>query len=81
MVISDLFINFAVFNNIEHPIIIELMNNQEILYRAVAALNGNLYQEKATVDYDGDVPCLNLMGKRFRCVVKPNLTLGDMMYN
>ena len=73
-----MFINFAVFNNIEHAIIIEQMSNQEILNRAVAALNSNLYREKATVDYDGDIPCLNLMGKRFWCVVKPNLTLGDM---
>ena len=54
------------------------MSNQEILDRAVAALNSNLYREKATIDYDGDFPCLNLMGKRFWCVVKPNLTLGDM---
>lgn len=55
------------------------MNNQEILNRAVAALNSNLYREKATVDYNADVPCLTLMGKRFRCIIKPNLTLGDMM--
>ncbi|MDE6512864.1 MAG: hypothetical protein K2L05_01610, partial [Muribaculaceae bacterium] len=73
-----MFINFAVFNNIERAIIIEQMNNQEILNRAVAALNSNLYREKATVDYDGDIPYLNLMGKRFWCVVMPNLTLGDM---
>ncbi len=78
MVVLNLFINFAVFNDIEQRIIIEQMSNQEILNRAVAALNGNLYREKATVDYDGDIPCLNLMGKRFQCVVKPNLTLGDM---
>lgn len=57
------------------------MNNQEILNRAIAALNGNLYREKATVDYNGDIPCLTLMGKRFWCVVKPNLTLGDMTNN
>ena len=54
------------------------MSNQEILNKAVAALNSNLYREKATVDYDGDFPYLNLMGKRFMCVVKPNLTLVDM---
>ena len=54
------------------------MNNQEILNKAVIALNNNLYCEKAMVDYDGDIPYLNLMGKRFLCVVKPNLTLGDM---
>lgn len=54
------------------------MSNQEISNRAVAALNSNLYREKATIDYDGDIPCLNLMGKRFRCVVKSNLTLGEM---
>lgn len=54
------------------------MSNQEILNRAVAALNSNLYREKATIDCDGDFPCLNLMGKRFQCVVKPDLTLGDM---
>lgn len=77
---SDLFINFAMFNGIEHPITNEQeMSDQEILNRAVAALNSNLYREKATVDYDGDVPCLTLMGKRFWCVVKPNLTLVDMM--
>ncbi|MCM1437086.1 MAG: type IV toxin-antitoxin system AbiEi family antitoxin [Prevotella sp.] len=55
------------------------MDNQEILNRAVAALNSNLYHDKATVDYNGNVPCLNLMGKRFWCVVKPNLTFGDMV--
>lgn len=77
---SDLFINFAMFNSIEHPITNEQkMSDQEILNRAVAALNSNLYREKATIDYDGDVPCLTLMGKRFWCVVKPNLTLVDMM--
>lgn len=77
---SDLFINFAVFNSIEHPITNEQkMSDQEILNRAVAALNSTLYRDKATIDYDGDVPCLTLMGKRFRCVVKPNLTLVDMM--
>ena len=54
------------------------MSNQEILDRAVAALNSNLYREKATIDYDGDFPCLNLMSKRFQCIVKPDLTLGDM---
>ncbi len=57
------------------------MNNQEILNRAVAALNSNLYSKKATVVYNGDVPCLTLMGKQFLCVVKPNLTLGDMTDN
>ena len=77
---SDLFINFATFNNIERSIITEQeMSDQEILNRAVAALNSNLYRAKATVDYDGDVPCLTLMGKRFWCVVKPNLTLVEMM--
>lgn len=77
---SDLFINFAMFNSIERPITNEQkMSDQEILNRAVAALNSNLYREKATIDYDGDVPCLTLMGKRFWCVVKPNLTLVDMM--
>ncbi|MCM1141794.1 MAG: type IV toxin-antitoxin system AbiEi family antitoxin [Muribaculum sp.] len=77
---SDLFINFAAFNDVEHRILAEQnMDNQEILNRAVAALNSNLYREKATIDYSGDVPYLNLMGKRFWCVVKPNLTLGDMV--
>ncbi len=54
------------------------MNNQEILNRAVAALNANLCREKAMVAYKSDIPCLTLMGKRFLCVIKPNLTLVDM---
>ncbi len=54
------------------------MGNREILNMAVAALNTNLFQEMATVDYVDDVPWVTLMGKRFVCVVKPNLTLGDM---
>ena len=55
------------------------MDNQEILNRAVAALNSILYRDKAKIDYNGDVPCLTLMGKRFMCIVKPYLTLGGMM--
>lgn len=66
------------FNIIEHYKTVEQMSNQDILNKAVAALNSNLYREKATVDYREDFPCLKLMGKRFWCVVKPNLTLGDM---
>lgn len=54
------------------------MTNLEILNRAVAALNAHLYRETATVGYEDDTPYINLMGKRFWCVVKPNLTLGDM---
>ena len=48
------------FNDVEHVVIIEQMSNQEILNRAVAALNSNLFREKATVEYDGDIPYLNL---------------------
>lgn len=55
------------------------MSNQEILNRAVAALNSNLHIEKATVDYYGEIPYLTVMGKRFLCVVEPNLTLGTMV--
>ena len=77
---SYLFSNFALFNDIEHDYIIEQMNNQEILNRAVAALNSNLHREKATVDYYGEIPYLTIMGKRFLCVVEPNLTPGIMIY-
>lgn len=56
-----------------------MMTHQEILNKALEALNRNLYREKATVDYNGDLPCLTLMGKRFWCVVKPVLTLGDIV--
>lgn len=76
---SYLFSNFALFNDIEHDYIIEQMDNQEILNRAVAALNSNLHREKATVDYYGEIPYLTIMGKRFLCVVEPNLTLGVMI--
>lgn len=76
---SNLFSNFAAFNGIEHGCIIEQMSNQEILNRAVAALNSNLHREKATVDYYGEIPYLTIMGKRFLCVVEPNLTLGVMI--
>lgn len=55
------------------------MDNQEILNRAVAALNNNLYRDKATIDYVGDIPYLTVMGKRFVCIVEPNLTLGMMV--
>ena len=54
------------------------MSNQEILNRAVVALNSNLYRDKATVEYDAGIPYLTLMGRKFRCVVIPNLTLGEM---
>ena len=74
---SYLFSNFALFNDIEHDYIIEQMDNQEILNRAVAALNSNLHREKATVDYYGEIPYLTIMGKRFLCVVEPNLTRRD----
>ena len=76
---SYLFINFAAFNSIEQYLIIERMSNQEILNRAVEALNSNLHQEKATVDYYGEIPYLTIMDKRFLCVVEPNLTLGAMI--
>lgn len=76
---SYLFSNFALFNDIEHDYIIGRMDNQEILNRAVAALNSNLHREKATVDYYGEIPYLTIMGKRFLCVVEPNLTLGVMI--
>lgn len=66
------------FNDIEHAIIIERMSNQEISNRAVATLNSNLYCREATVDYNGDIPYLNLIGKRFCFVGKSNLTLGKM---
>lgn len=55
------------------------MGNQEILNRAVAALNNNLYRDKVTIDYDGDIPYLTMMGKRFVCIVEPDLTLGMMV--
>lgn len=76
---SHLFSSFAVFNDIEQGCIIEQMSNQEILNIAVAALNSNLHIEKATVDYYGEIPYLTVMGKRFLCVVEPNLTLGTMV--
>ena len=41
-------------------------------------MNGNLYQVKATIDYEGDIPYLTVMGKRFVCMVEPNLTIGMM---
>lgn len=77
---SYLFSNFAAFNGIEHGYIIEQMSDQKILNRAVAALNSNLHREKATVDYYGEIPYLTIMGKRFLCVVEPNLTPGIMIY-
>lgn len=55
------------------------MNNQEILDRAINALNRNLLVEKAIVDYVGEKAYLTVMGKRFLCVVDQQLTLGDMM--
>lgn len=55
------------------------MNNQEILNRAVAALNRNFHQEKATIDYCGEIPYLRIMGKKFICVVEPNLPLDAMV--
>lgn len=76
---SNLFSNFAAFNGIERGYIIEQMSDQEILNRAVAALNSNLHREKATVDYYGEIPYLTIMGKRFLCVVEPKLTLGIMI--
>lgn len=76
---SYLFSNFAAFNGIEHGYIIEQMSDQEILNRAVAALNSNLHREKATVNYYGEIPYLTIMGKRFLCVVEPNLTPGIMI--
>lgn len=76
---SYLFSNFAAFNGIEHGYIIKQMSDQEILNRAVAALNSNLHREKATVDYYGEIPYLTIMGKRFLCVVEPKLTLGIMI--
>lgn len=76
---SYLFSNFALFNDIEYDYTIEQMDNQEILNRAVAALNSNLHREKATIDYYGEIPYLTIMGKRFLCVVEPNLTLGVMI--
>lgn len=76
---SHLFINFAEFNSIEQYLIIEQMSNQEILNRAVEALNSNLHWEKATIDYYGEIPYLTIMGKRFLCVVEPKLTLGIMI--
>ncbi len=76
---SYLFSNFAAFNGIEHGYIIKQMSDQEILNRAVAALNSNLHREKATVDYYGEIPYLTIMGKRFLCVVEPKLTLGAMI--
>lgn len=54
------------------------MSNQEILNSALAALNCNLGLPKATIDYNGGDPFLTLMGKRFKCVVRPNLTLAEM---
>lgn len=76
---SHLFSSFVVFNDIEQGCTIEQMSNQEILNIAVAALNSNLHIEKATVDYYGEIPYLTVMGKRFLCVVEPNLTLGTMV--
>lgn len=76
---SYLFSNFVLFNDIEYDYTIEQMDNQEILNRAVAALNSNLHREKATIDYYGEIPYLTIMGKRFLCVVEPNLTLGVMI--
>lgn len=81
MVFSFLFINFALFNIIERIHIIEQMSEQELLDRAVSALNTNLSREKATIGYEDSAPYLTIMGKRFWCVVKPTLTLGDMVNN
>lgn len=57
------------------------MSNQEILIRAVAALNRSLLREQADIVDSGEKPCLTLMGKRFLCVIKPHLTLGDLKEN
>lgn len=57
------------------------MDEQEILRRAVGALNSNLYRGKVNVYYEDGVPCLDIMGKRFRCVVKPHLALEDLSAN
>lgn len=74
-----MFIIFAMFTTIEHNLEFEQMNNQEILNRALTALNSNLYREKATVEYCGGIPYLTIMGKRFLCVVEPHLTLDTMV--
>lgn len=79
LAISYLFINFVVFNIVEQDWMIEQMSDQEILDRAVAALNSNLHWEKATVDYCGETPYLTIMGKRFLCIVEPNLALGTII--
>lgn len=54
------------------------MSDQEILSKAVDALNSNLYRDKATIDYCDETPYLTIMGKRFLCVIEPDLTLGAM---
>lgn len=73
---SDLFINFAMFNCTEQNEIMNIVDDREILSRAVAALNRILCQEKAMVEYVGDTPYLMVMGRRFACEVAPRFTIG-----
>ncbi len=55
------------------------MDNIEIINRAIAALNDRLPAGKADVHVANDAVFLNLMGKMFWCVVKPKLTVGQIM--
>lgn len=80
MLFSILFINFAVFKSDEQNKFIEqTMNNLEIINRAVVALNERIPTGKAEVQVAENAVFLILMGKKFWCVVEPNLTVGRML--
>lgn len=52
------------------------MDRLEILNRALAALNSRLPGEKAKIDFQGDTPHLTLMGKSYRCIIEPDISVG-----
>lgn len=52
------------------------MNNLDIINRAVAALNDRLPAGQAEVQVVNDAVFLTLMGKRYWCIVEPELTVG-----
>ena len=78
---SNLFINFALFNKTEHNIKIEHnMNNEtDILNRAVSVLKKKIPQQEVTVAIKDDYPRLVIMGKEFVCKIEPTLTVADLM--
>lgn len=55
------------------------MNNLDIINRAVDALNQRIPNGKAEVQVAEDAVFLILMGKKFWCVVEPELTVGRLL--